>query len=374
MKKANSPFLLFTPGPTNTSSETKKAMLIDRGSRDDEVNRINRRICAGLLRIAGNPRTHICVPIQGSGTYAIEATIGSLISDRDKILIMSNGRYGERIAKICKKLKKKFFIFKNNDYEQNSLIALKRLLNRDSSITHVFAVHCETTSGILNPLEAMATVASKKKCNFFVDAMSSFGGIPINLKKTKCGVLISSANKCIEGVPGVSFVIASKKLFKNHGHSRSLSLDLVDQWNFFQKTGQWRFTPPTHVLAALDSAIDQHFRKGGVRSKNFRYRNNIEILINGMRDMGFDSFVPDQYQSPIIATFFYPKDKKFNFSSFYDLLKGKKLLIYPGKLSRLDTFRISCIGQIDSKDVRNLLRQIKLILQKMGVTNCSSGK
>ena len=234
MKKANSPFLLFTPGPTNTSSETKKAMLIDRGSRDDEVNRINRRICAGLLRIAGNPRTHICVPIQGSGTYAIEATIGSLISDRDKILIMSNGRYGERIAKICKKLKKKFFIFKNNDYEQNSLIALKRLLNRDSSITHVFAVHCETTSGILNPLEAMATVASKKKCNFFVDAMSSFGGIPINLKKTKCGVLISSANKCIEGVPGVSFVIASKKLFKNHGHSRSLSLDLVDQWNFFQ--------------------------------------------------------------------------------------------------------------------------------------------
>jgi len=374
MKKANSSFLLFTPGPTNTSSKTKKVMLVDRGSRDDEIKRINRRICSGLLKIVGNPKTHICVPIQGSGTYAIEAAIGSLISNRDKILIMSNGRYGERIAKICKTLKKKFFVFKNHDREQNSLIDLERLLSRDSSIIHVVAVHCETTSGILNPLEEMATIVSKKKRSFLVDAMSSFGGIPINLKKIQCDVLVSSANKCIEGVPGVSFVIALKKLFKNKGYSHSLSLDLVDQWNFFRKTEQWRFTPPTHVLAALDSAIAQHFHNGGVRSKNFRYRNNTEILINGMRSMGFDSFVPDQYQSPIIATFFYPKDKKFGFASFYNLLRKKKFLIYPVKLSRLDTFRISCIGQIDSKDVRNLLRQIKLILSQMGVADCSSGQ
>ena len=372
MRKRKSHLLLFTPGPINASVKTKEAMLVDRGSRDDDLHQIRKRICRGLLKISGNPKSHICIPIQGSGTYAIESAIGSLIPNRGKILVMSNGRYGERIAKICKMLGKKFFIFKNNDREQNSLIDLDKLLGKDSSVTHVAAVHCETTSGILNPLEEMARIVAKRGRIFLVDAMSSFGAIPINLRKTKCDILISSSNKCLEGVPGVSFVIASRKLFKGKGYARSLSLDLVDQWNFFEKNGQWRFTPPTHVLAALDSAIVQHFENGGVHAKNLRYRVNTETLIKEMRSMGFDSFVSDRYQSPIIATFFYPRDRKFSFTSFYDLLREKNCLIYPGKLSHADTFRISCIGQIGLKDVKDLLKKIKLVLRKMGVTDCSS--
>ena len=173
-------------------------------------------------------------------------------------------------------------------------------MGKDSSVTHVAAVHCETTSGILNPLEEMARIVAKRGRIFLVDAMSSFGAIPINLRKTKCDILISSSNKCLEGVPGVSFVIASRKLFKGKGYARSLSLDLVDQWNFFEKNGQWRFTPPTHVLAALDSAIVQHFENGGVHAKNLRYRVNTETLIKEMRSMGFDSFVSDRYQLSLI--------------------------------------------------------------------------
>jgi 2-aminoethylphosphonate-pyruvate transaminase len=366
---AREPYLL-TPGPLTTSITVKRAMLRDWGSRDGEFIALNARIRDRLVRLAGAEGTHVCVPLQGSGTFVVEAMLGTLVPKADRLLALVNGAYGQRMVKIARYHGREVATLETPEDQPNDVGALERALAADRGITHVAAVHCETTSGILNPIERIAAVTAAAGRRLLIDAMSAFGALPLDAREVQFDALAASANKCLEGVPGAGFALVRETALRAaEGNAPALSLDLYDQWVSMERTGQWRFTPPTHVLAALDQALAEHEAEGGVAGRGARYRANCRILIEGMRALGFEPLLADQLQAPVIVTFRMPADPRFLFDDFYDRLRAKGYVIYPGKLTVAPSFRIGCIGRIGPDEMRGALAAIRATLAEMGVAS-----
>ncbi len=369
-ERTRDPWLL-TPGPLTTSLSVKQAMLHDFGSRDHEFIAINARVREKLTAIAGGGDEFVCVPMQGSGTFSVEAAIGTLLPPEGKALILINGAYGKRMARICDYYGRGYQVLEWPEDTPNDTAAVDERLAADPSLTHVFGVHCETTSGILNPVERLGEICARHDRRFIIDAMSAFGAIELDAGKTPFDALVASSNKCLEGIPGMGFVIVRRELLsRSKGNSPSLSLDLYDQWKAMEANAQWRFTPPTHCIVAFEQAIREHEAEGGVAGRGARYRHNCEILVRGMRALGFETLLPDELQAPIIVTFHMPADPAFEFKAFYDSLNAKGYVIYPGKLTVAESFRIGCIGRLGEKEMEGALDAIRLTLKEMGVSRC----
>lgn len=362
--------LLLTPGPLTTAPETRAAMLRDFGSRDAAFIALTRRVRERLTVLARGEATHVAVPLQGSGTYAVEATLGTLLDRSSKALVLVNGAYGKRIERICRLIGRACATYETAEDVPPDPAELARRLRADPSIADVVLVHCETTSGILNPLDRIADAVAAEGRGLIVDAMSSYGAIPIDLRHTPIDAVIASSNKGLEGAPGIGLVLLRRaRLEACAGNSHSLSLDLYEQWKGFEANGQWRFTPPTHVLAALDAALDGLDAEGGVAGRFARYRENCQILTRGLGALGAVPLLPEMLQAPIIVTFRMPADPAFRFERFYDELARRGYLIYPGKLTGIDSFRVGCIGQIRAADMEGFVEAARDALRAMGVAS-----
>lgn len=366
------PYLL-TPGPLTTSLATKEAMLRDWGSWDDDFRAMTREMRQKLLAMLGDGKEDFdCVPMQGSGTFAVEAMLASFIPKDGKALVLANGAYGKRTAQTLEYLGRNHVMLDKGDYLPPRGEEVAQILADDPAITHVVVIHCETSSGILNPVAEISEVTYAAGRKLLVDSMSAFGAIDLKPSEIRYEVLVSSANKCIEGVPGFGFIIARKEeLEAAKGRSHSLSLDVHAQWAHMNKTGQWRFTPPTHVVAAFLTALRAHEKEGGVQGRGARYARNRDVMVEGMRGLGFESLLKDRWLSPIIVTFFCPADDNFVFERFYELMKDKGFIIYPGKLTVADSFRVGCIGQLDEHVMRKVVEAADASLKEMGVTDAT---
>ncbi len=359
--------LLLTPGPLTTARATKEAMLRDWGSRDGDFIELNRRIRDRLCAIAGGTGTHVAVPMQGSGTFAVEAMLGTMVPRDGKVLILVNGAYGQRMAKICAAIGRDYVTYETPEDAPPDPMGVDSVLYAQPDVTHVAVVHCETTSGILNPVEDIAHVAAGHGRKLLVDAMSAFGAIKLDAASVPFDALAASSNKCLEGVPGMGIVICTEdSLARCEGNAPSLSLDLYDQWRGLESNGQWRFTPPTHVIAAFSKALDLFDAEGGVEGRGKRYEANREVLVDGMRAMGFETLLPDALQAPIIVTFHSPADPAYDFGEFYDGLRRRGYAIYPGKLTAADSFRIGCIGALGETEIRGALDAVRETMADMG--------
>ncbi|KIC24877.1 MULTISPECIES: 2-aminoethylphosphonate--pyruvate transaminase [unclassified Leisingera] len=371
------PFLgepyLLTPGPLTTSYEVKQAMLRDWGSWDDDFRAMTRDMRSRLLALLGEGAgEYDCVPMQGSGSFAVEAMLASFVPRDGKALVLANGAYGLRSAQTLQYLGRAYQLLDKGDYLPPRGDEVAQILANDPSITHVVAIHCETSSGILNPVEEISEAVYAAGRKLLIDSMSAFGAIELQPSQIRYEAMVSSANKCIEGVPGFGFVIARKaELEAARGNSHSLSLDVHAQWAHMEKTGQWRFTPPTHVVAAFLEALKAHEAEGGVAGRGGRYTRNRDVMVAGMRDLGFETLLQNRWLSPIIVTFFCPADANFVFDRFYDLMKEKGFIIYPGKLTVVDSFRVGCIGQMDEHVMRQVVSAAKETLAEMGVASAA---
>ena len=368
MIRGNDPILL-TPGPLTTSLETKQAMLRDWGSWDSAFNAITASICKDLVDVVNGGGTHACVPLQGSGTFSVEAALANLVPRDGRVLVPQNGAYCQRILKILKYLGRASVAIDLAEDKQVTAALVEEALARDPAITHVAQVHCETGTGILNPLPEIAAACARHGRSLIVDAMSSFGAIDIDVAKYPADAVVAASGKCIEGAPGMGFVIVRQAVLeKCQGNSHSLAMDLHDQWTYMQKTTQWRFTPPTHVVAAFRAALDQFKAEGGTSSRGARYRKNCDTLIEGMAALGFRSFLPRAVQAPVIVTFHAPSDANYAFKSFYEKVRARGYILYPGKLTQVETFRVGCIGAIDANEMRNAVAAIAAALKDLGVS------
>ncbi len=366
------PYLL-TPGPLTTSPTVKQAMLHDYGSRDQTFININANILDRLVVMVDGEDSHVSVPLQGSGTFVVEAMIGNFIPAGGRALILVNGAYGHRIAKICDYYRRDYVIQESAEDIPVDTEALDQTLDSDSTITHVVMVYCETTSGILNPIERISEVVSRHGRGLLIDAMSAFGALPLSSRNIEFDAVVASSNKCLEGAPGMGFCIARRSAIENtKGNSPSLSLDLYDQWQAMNNNKQWRFTPPTHVLLAFNQAMNEFDEEGGVVGRGGRYRKNCDYLVSGMRELGFKTLLPDELQAPVIITFHMPANAEFDFDAFYDGLKEQGYVIYPGKLTVADSFRMGCIGRLDQTHMQGALDAVKSILNQFGITRVQS--
>lgn len=366
------PYLL-TPGPLTTSYAVKQAMLRDWGSWDDDFRGMTLEMRTRLLDLLGDGKDDFdCVPMQGSGSFSVEAMLASFIPRDGKALVLANGAYGMRSAQTLQYLGRDHVVLDKGDYLPPRGDEVAQILADDPAITHVVAIHCETSSGILNPVEEISEVTYAAGRKLLVDSMSAFGAIELKASEIRYEAMVSSANKCIEGVPGFGFIIARKsELEAAKGNSHSLSLDVHAQWAHMNKTGQWRFTPPTHVVAAFLIALRAHEAEGGVAGRGGRYTKNRDVMVAGMRDLGFETLLKDRWLSPIIVTFFCPSDDNFVFGTFYELMKEKGFIIYPGKLTVVESFRVGCIGQMDEAVMLQVVAAAKETLEEMGVANAA---
>lgn len=357
----DNPYLLMTPGPLSTSRRVKQAMMRDWCTWDDDYNHsVVQVIRQQLLSLAGAEVGYTSVLMQGSGTFSVEACIGAAVPAHGKLLVLSNGAYGQRIAEIARYLKIPVEVLDSGEVARPDMASLVKRLEDDPAITHIAMVHVETTTGMQNDLQAVGALAKQFGKVFIVDAMSSFGGIPINMPALHIDYLISSANKCIQGVPGFGFVIARKALLvETEGNARSLSLDLYRQWQTMEQgQGKWRFTSPTHTVRAFAEALQELAEEGGIAARHQRYTDNQRTLAAGMRERGFRTLLMDEIQSPIITSFYTPENPQFSFKRFYQALKQQGFVIYPGKVSAADTFRIGNIGVIEPRDIEAFLTAV----------------
>ena len=362
------PYLL-TPGPLTTSGRVKEAMLRDWGSWDEDFRAMTRQLSSELLSIIEDTRgEYECVPMQGSGTFVVEAMLGTLLPKDSKTLVLVNGAYGKRVVQTLARIGRAHSVIDKGDYLPPRGAEVTAALKEDPSISHVVVVHCETSSGILNPIEEIAEAVQAAGCRLLIDSMSAFGALPITVDGLQFDAIVSSANKCIEGVPGFGFVLVKRTVLEAAaGCCHSLSLDLHDQWVQMEKTGQWRYTPPTHVVAAFIEALHMHREAGGTAARLARYQANRDVLVDGMRALGFKTLLEGDWLSPIIVTFFSPDDPAFEFTRFYDLLKAKGFIIYPGKLTEVDSFRVGCIGQMDNHVMHRVVAAVKETMAEMNV-------
>lgn len=364
------PKRLFTPGPLTTSRTVKEAMLVDVGSRDDEFIAIVRGIRRQLLELGGVTQSqgYEAILVQGSGTFGVEAVLSSAIPAPGRLLILINGAYGERMLTIARRHGIACEAMRWAEHEAIDPAAVRERLDQDPAVTHVAVVHCETTTGLVNPVEAIGRWVSAARRAYIVDAMSSFGGIPLSIEAARIDFLISSANKCIEGVPGFTFVLGRREAIEAcQGQARTLSLDLFEQWRGLETNGQFRFTPPTHALLAFAQALRELEAEGGVAGRARRYRANHAVLMAGMRGLGFEPYLRPEHQAWIIATFLYPKDPAFRFEEFYRRLAGLGMVIYPGRLAQVPCFRIGNIGRLTTSDIEDLVQAVGDVLKSMNV-------
>ncbi len=371
VQSGNSSKLLFTPGPLTTSSTVKGAMLRDLGSLDSDFLAAVRNIRTRLLVLGPYPpENYECILMQGSGTFVVESVISTAIPRDGKLLAMVNGAYGRRIAQTARIHGIDLEVFEVAENRKFTAELVTEYLASRSGFTHVAAVHCETTSGMLNRVEEIGPVVRAAGASYIVDAMSSFGAVPIDMAEAHIDFLISSANKCIEGVPGFGFIICNRAaLAAAKGHARTLSLDFYDQWAGMEADGHFRFTPPIQTILAFEQALNELDEEGGVCARGARYRKNHVALCRGMKALGFEIYLADQDQSFIITSFRYPTDPAFQFADFYERLWRLGFAIYPGKLSHESCFRIGTIGRITTAEIEALLSAISSALHDMGVSS-----
>lgn len=359
------PYLLLTPGPLTTTRTVKEAMMKDWCTWDDQYNQLVSSIRERLVKLAvqAAAEDYTSILMQGSGTFSVEATIGTAMPKQGgKLAIAVNGAYGERMVQIADVLGISVTPIRFDERSPINPEVIEKALQDDPQITHVAIVHCETTTGILNPLNEISQVVKRHNITFIVDAMSSFGGVAMDIDELGIDFLISSSNKCIQGVPGFGFVVARRDaIAKCKGHARSLSLDLYDQWDMMERSNsKWRYTSPTHVVRAFDQALKELELEGGIAAREARYSSNQQVITEGMEAAGFSALLPREWQSPIITAFRYPS-ANFSFESFYGSLKKEGFVLYPGKLTSEPTFRIGSIGDVNPADMERLVHVIKSI-------------
>jgi 2-aminoethylphosphonate-pyruvate transaminase len=360
--------LLLTPGPLTTGKRVKEVMVHDWGSRDATFLKINSEVLTRLPEVVNGEGDYVTVPMQGSGTFAVEAMLTTFVPPGGTVLMLINGAYGHRAKKILDIARRETIVHETPEDTPPDLAKVEAILEATPTITHIFTVHCETTSGILNPIGDIGALAQKYRKSYLIDSMSAFGALPLDAQAIKPDAIAASSNKCIEGVPGLGFVICRKDaLEKTTGNATTLVLDLHDQWRNFEKTGQYRFTPPIHVIVSFHQALTEFFEEGGQPGRGKRYSENCRVLIDGMRALGFETLLGNNLQAPIIVTFRMPADPNFRFQAFYDALKERGYVIYPGKLTVADSFRIGCIGRLYPEHMRGALAAIRDILDEMGV-------
>ncbi|WP_285765749.1 2-aminoethylphosphonate--pyruvate transaminase [Peribacillus sp. SI8-4] len=361
-------YKLLTPGPLTTTDTVKQEMLVDRCTWENDYKEITQKIRSQLLDLAHAANgEYTSVLMQGSGSFVVEAVLMTAVSESDKVLIITNGAYGKRMVQMaaCIGVNHREYGVGYNEFPKEADI--RSLLREDRDITHIAMVHCETTTGILNPIEMVSRISKEQQKTLIIDAMSSFGGVDLKVAELGIDYLISSANKCIQGVPGFGFVIAKlDKLLACKGNARSLSLDLYDQWEEMDKDGKWRFTSPTHVVAAFAKALEELAEEGGIPARSARYKSNNERLRKLMGQWGIDAYIEPDKQSPIITTFLFPTES-FDFEGFYNFVKARGYVIYPGKLTDINTFRIGNIGEIHEEDIKELGRIIEKYMKVVTV-------
>jgi len=358
--------ILLTPGPLTTTLRTKLAMLRDWGSWDVSFHAVTPRVRSRLRDIIHGQDSHVVVPLQGSGTFSVEAAVATLVPPDGHVLVLDNGAYCKRAAKLTSLMGRRCTVLGFADDEAVSPQALDHHLRTDTSITHVLMIHCETGAGVLNPLQAVAERCAQHSKGLIVDAMSSFAALEIDARSTRFDALIAASGKCLEGVPGMGFVFIRRDLVDAcAGHSHSLAMDLQDQHAYMQRTGQWRFTPPTHVVAALAEAMRQFEEEGGQPARLARYQDNCRTLVDGLGALGLRTFLAPELVSPIIVTFHAPADARYDFRAFYAAVKAQGYLLYPGKLTQVETFRVGCIGAIDRVHMQQAVDAIGRALHRL---------
>ena len=364
--------VLLTPGPLTTSLRTKLAMLKDWGSWDSDFIAITARVRHSLLDIVHGHDSHVVVPLQGSGTFSVEAAVATVVPRDGHVLVLDNGAYCKRAAKLTHLMGRRTTVVPFAEDATISPEVLQTHLLADKSITHVVMIHCETGAGVLNPLQAVADVCQAHGKGLIVDAMSSFAALEIDARKVHFDALVAASGKCLEGVPGMGFVFIRKAILPQcEGNNNSLAMDLYDQYIYMEKTGQWRFTPPTHVLVALNEAIAQFEEEGGQAARLKRYQSNCRTLVEGMAALGFKPFLDPAIQAPIIVTFHAPADPRYQFKTFYDIAKKNGFILYPGKLTQVETFRVGCIGAIGPAEMAQAVHAVALTLKEMGIASAS---
>ncbi len=362
--------ILLTPGPLTTTLRTKLAMLKDWGSWDADFNAITSRLRERLLDIVHGHDTHVVVPLQGSGTFSVEAAVATLVPRNGRVLVPDNGAYCKRAAKLSQMMGRQATLLPVAEDAPISAAAVEAQLETDPSITHVILIHCETGTGVENPLAEVATVCERRGVGLIVDAMSSFAALPIDTRKVRFDALVAASGKCLEGVPGMGFVFIRKAVLDAcAGNSQSLAMDLQDQHLYMAKTGQWRFTPPTHVVAALAEAIAQFVEQGGQPARLERYTDNCRTLVEGMAKLGFKPFLRPEVQAPIIVTFHAPAHPAYDFKKFYAAAKARGFILYPGKLTQVETFRVGCIGAIGRNEMQQAVNAVAEAMAEMGIAS-----
>lgn len=366
--------ILLTPGPLTTTLRTKLAMLKDWGSWDADFIAVTASVRRSLLAIIHGQDSHVVVPLQGSGTFSVEAAVATLVPHDGHVLVLDNGAYCKRAARITSMMGRRCTTMSFDEAIPVDPQALAQRLQEDASITHVVLIHCETGAGVLNPLQAVADVCARFERGLIVDAMSSFAALEIDARITRFDALIAASGKCLEGVPGMGFVFIRQTLLDGcAGRSQSLAMDLHDQHVYMEKTGQWRFTPPTHVVVALHEAIAQFEAEGGQSARLARYTRNYQTLVTGMAALGFKPFLDPAVQAPIIVTFHAPQHPAYEFKRFYDTAKHYGFLLYPGKLTQVETFRVGCIGAIGPVEMRQAVDAVAQTLRDMGISQPALG-
>lgn len=356
------PYVLLTPGPLSTSKTVKEAMMRDWCTWDEDYNvGIVQEIRRKLVGLATQSAGYTSVLMQGSGTFSVEATLGTVVPENGRLLVLANGAYGKRLAQIAARLKIDHLVLESDETTPPQLAAAEMALKRDRKISHVVMVHGETTTGMLNPIEVVGAAVKRHERIFIVDAMSTFGGVPMDMDTLGIDFIISSANKCIQGVPGFGFIIAKQeRLEACQGQARSLSLDLFDQWRTMEQgQGKWRYTSPTHTVRAFAQALVELEEEGGIPARHARYCENHRILVEGMEKLGIRCLLPRELQSPIITAFYNPDSPDYTFEAFYARLKKSGFVIYPGKVTNVDTFRVGSIGHVFPDDFRALIKAVR---------------
>jgi 2-aminoethylphosphonate-pyruvate transaminase len=362
--------ILLTPGPLTTTLRTKLAMLKDWGSWDAEFNAVTARVRHSLLAIIHGAATHVVVPLQGSGTFSVEAAVATLVPHDGHVLVLDNGAYCKRAARLTTLMGRRATSLAFDEAQAVDPVLLAQCLQADPSVTHVVLIHCETGAGVLNPLQAVADVCERFNVGLIVDAMSSFAALEIDARTTRFDALIAASGKCLEGVPGMGFVFIRKDVLAAcEGRSQSLAMDLFDQHAYMEKTGQWRFTPPTHVVVALAEAIAQFEEQGGQPARLARYTHNCQTLVSSMQALGFKPFLDPAVQAPIIVTFHAPEVPGYDFKTLYAAVRARGFLLYPGKLTQIETFRVGCIGAIGANEITQAVHAIELALQSLAPTS-----
>jgi 2-aminoethylphosphonate-pyruvate transaminase len=362
--------ILLTPGPLTTTERTKRAMLRDWGSWDSSFIALTTELRRDLLAVIHGEGTHVVVPLQGSGTFSVEAAVASVVPRTGHVLVLDNGAYCKRLGKLATLMGRKTTILAHAEDVPVSPDELEAALRGDPGVTHVGFIHCETGTGVLNPLRAVANVCARHGKGLIVDAMSSFAALPIDATEVVFDALVAASGKCLEGVPGMGFVFIRKEVIDGAaGNSHSLAMDLHDQHVYMEKTGQWRFTPPTHVVAALAEAMRQFAEEGGQPARLARYTANAEALVSGMKALGFAPFLKPEIQAPIILTFHAPADPRYEFKAFYEAVKARGFILYPGKLTQLETFRVGCIGAIGPEVMKQAVAAVAEAMRDMGISS-----